>query len=546
MWSLTGAAPSMTNKCCNTVAMLAFVATTAAAQRPAPIPVDTAAMDAHLRFLASDLLEGRAPATRGGGIAAEYIAAQFQALGLQPAGANGTYFQPVALVGMTPQPTLSWGKSGSPADSLAYRDAFVAWGERPEADIAASGEVVFVGYGIRAPEWQWDDYKGADLRGKVLLMLVNDPGLVDSTVFLGKILTYYGRWTYKLEEAARQGAAGAILIHTTESATYPWEVVRGSWSVEQFMLDQPHSPSIAFAGWVTEGSARAVLTKAGLNLDSLSQAAARRDFHPVATGVMASVRIHSALRRVESENVAARLPGRDPSLASQAVLITAHWDHKGIGPAVRGDSIYNGAEDNASGVAAILGIAKALAQLPRTARSIVFVATTAEESGLLGSEAYVQRPLIPLGQTAAVLNLDVTNVRGATRDIGALGMDRSTLRPVFEAAARAESLAVQSQPDVRGSFFRSDHFPFARSGVPALSIKPGVDFVGQPKGWGEQQENVYNQERYHQPSDEYKPTFRFDGMAQQVRVTVRAARAIANDPAMPSWLPCSEFQRPQP
>src|SRR5712692_9562734 len=535
----------MTNKCCNTVAMLAFVATTAAAQRPAPIPVDTAAMDAHLRFLASDLLEGRAPATRGGRLAAEYIAAQFQALGLEPAGANGTYFQPVALVGMTPQPMLSWGKAGA-TDTLVYRDAFVAWAERPEADIAASGEVVFVGYGIRAPEWQWDDYKGADLRGKVLLMLVNDPGLVDSTVFLGKILTYYGRWTYKLEEAARQGAAGAILIHTTESATYPWEVVRGSWSVEQFMLDQPHSPSIAFAGWVTEGSARAVLTKAGLNLDSLSQAAARRDFHPVATGVMASVHVHSALRRVESENVVARLPGRDPRQASQAVLITAHWDHKGIGPAVRGDSIYNGAEDNASGVAAILGIAKALAQLPRTARSIVFVATTAEESGLLGSEAYVQRPLIPLGQTAAVLNLDVTNVRGATRDIGALGMDRSTLGPVFEAAARAESLAVQSQPDVRGSFFRSDHFPFARSGVPALSIKPGVDFVGQPKGWGEQQENVYNQERYHQPSDEYKPTFRFDGMAQQVRVTVRAARAIANDPAMPSWLPSSEFQRPQP
>ena len=536
----------MPSKCPNTVAMLAFLATSALAQRPTSVPVDTAAMAAHLRFLASDLLEGRAPATRGGQLAAEYIAAQFQALGLQPAGANGTYFQPVALVGMTPQPTLAWGRAGSAADSLSYRDAFVAWGERPEADIAASGEVVFVGYGIRAPEWQWDDYKGADLHGKVLLMLVNDPGLVDSTVFLGKILTYYGRWTYKLEEAARQGAAGAILIHTTESATYPWEVVRGSWSVEQFKLDQPRSPSIAFAGWVTEASARAALTKAGLNLDSLSQAAARRDFHPVATGVMASVRIHSALRHVESENVAARLPGRDPRLASQAVLITAHWDHKGIGPAVRGDSIYNGAEDNASGVAAILGAAKALAQLPRTARSIVFIATTAEESGLLGSEAYVQRPLIPLGQTAAVLNLDVTNVRGATRDIGALGMDRSTLGPVFEAAARAESLTVQSQPDVRGSFFRSDHFPFARSGVPALSIKPGVDFVGRPREWGEQQENVYNQDRYHQPSDEYTPTFRFDGMAQQVRVTLRAARAIANEPAMPRWLPSSEFQRPQP
>jgi len=536
----------MMNTCWNTVAMLILAATIAAAQRPAPIPVDTAAMDAHLRFLASDLLEGRAPATRGGRLAGEYIAAQFQALGLEPAGANGTYFQPVALVGMTPEPTLSWGKAGGAADTLAYREAFVAWGERPEADIAASGDVVFVGYGIRAPEWQWDDYKGADLHGKVLLMLVNDPGLADSTVFLGKILTYYGRWTYKLEEAARQGAAGAILIHTTERATYPWEVVRGSWSVEQFKLDQPRSPSIAFAGWVTEAAARAALSKAGLNLDSLSQAAARRDFHPVATAVTASVRIHSALRRVESENVAARLPGRDPRLASQAVLITAHWDHKGIGPAIRGDSIYNGAEDNASGVAAILGAAKALTQLPRTARSILFVATTAEESGLLGSEAYVQRPLVPLGQTAAVLNLDVTNVRGATRDIGALGVDRSTLGPVFEAAARAESLIVESQPDVRGSFFRSDHFPFARSGVPALSIKRGVDFGGRPKEWGVEQENVFNQERYHPPSDEYKPTFRFDGMAQQVRVTVRAARAIANSPSMPRWLPSSEFQRPVP
>src|SRR2546425_8189182 len=309
----------MTNKCWNTVPRLAFAASTAAAQRSTSIPVDTAALDAHLRFLASDLLEGREPATRGGRLAAEYIAAQFQALGLQPAGANGTYFQPVALVGMTPEPTLSWGKAGGAADTLAYRDAFVAWGERPEADIAASGEVVFVGYGIRAPEWQWDDYKGAYLRGKVLLMLVNDPGLVDSTVFLGKILTYHGRWTYKLEEAARQGAADAILIHTTESATYPWEVLRGSWSVEQFKLDQPHSPSIAFAGWVTEGSARTALQKAGggLNLDSLTQAAARRDFHPVATGITASIRIHSALRRVESENVAARLPGRDPRLRSE-------------------------------------------------------------------------------------------------------------------------------------------------------------------------------------------------------------------------------------
>lgn len=527
------------------VAILAALTTAVAAQRPSTIPVDTAAMDAHLRFLASDLLEGRAPATRGGRLAAEYIAAQFQALGLKPAAANGGYFQPVALVGMTPQPSFAWGKTGGTADTLVYRDAFVAWGERPEADIAATGDVVFVGYGIRAPEWRWDDYKGADLHGKVLLMLVNDPGLVDSSVFLGKVLTYYGRWTYKLEEAARQGAVGAILIHTSESATYPWDVVRGSWSVEQFKLDQPHSPSLAFAGWVTDGSARAALGKVGLDLDSLSRAAARRDFRPVATGLTVAVRVRSALRHVQSENVVGRLPGRDPQLAAQAVLIIAHWDHKGIGPVVRGDSIYNGAEDNASGVAAMLGAAKALAQLPRPSRSILFVATTAEESGLLGSEAYVQHPLIPLAQTAAVLNLDVTNVRGATRDIGALGMDRSTLGAVFAAAARAESLTVVSQPDLRGAFFRSDHFPFARSGVPAVSIRPGVDFVGRPKGWGEQQEAIYNQERYHQPSDEYRPTFRYDGMAQEVRVTVRTARAVANRPAPPRWLPSSEFQRPQ-
>lgn len=523
----------------NTVAMLALVALTQ------QIPVDTAAMDAHLRFLASDLLEGRAPATRGGRLAAEYLAAQFKALGLEPAGPNGSYFQPVALVGMTPQPTFSWGKTGQ-VDTLGFRDQFVAWGERPEADISASGEVVFVGYGTRAPEWQWDDYKGLDLRGKVLLMLVNDPGLVDSTVFLGKVLTYYGRWTYKLEEAARQGAAGAILIHTTESATYPWEVVRGSWTVEQFKLDQPQSPSLAFAGWVTEGSARSALTKAGFNLDSLTSSAARRDFRPVATGVQASVRVHSALRRVNSENVVARLPGRDARRAAEAVLITSHWDHKGIGPATRSDSIYNGAEDNASGLAATLGVAKALTQLPRTARSIVFVATTAEESGLLGSEGYVQRPLIALAKTAAVLNLDVANVRGLTRDIGARGGDRSTLGPVFETAARAESLVVEAEPDIRGTFFRSDHFPFARAGVPALSIYAGDDFVGKPKGWGEEQENLYNRERYHQPSDEYQPTFRYAGMAQQVRVTVRVARAIANDPRMPRWLPSSEFQRPQP
>jgi Zn-dependent M28 family amino/carboxypeptidase len=338
---------------------------------------------------------------------------------------------------------------------------------------------------------------------------------------------------------------GAILLHTTESATYGWDVVRGSWSVEQFKLDRPAAQSIAFGAWVTHDAAQAALSRAGLNLDSLTRAAARREFRPVATGINVAVEVTSALRHVRSENVVARIPGSDPALTRQAVLFTAHWDHKGIGPVVNGDSIYNGAEDNASGVAAMLGAAEVLIRVqPRPRRTLLFVATTAEESGLLGSEAYTQDPLVPLEQTAAVINLDVTNVRGATRDIDALGVDRSTLGAVFDAAARAESLAVVHEPDVRGSFYRSDHFPFSKAGVPALSIEPGRDFVGRPAGWGEQEAARYNRERYHQPGDEYRPTFSYAGMAQEVRVALRVALAVANEPAMPRWLPNSEFQRP--
>jgi len=511
---------------------------------PALPPVSSAAIETHIKSLAHDSLQGRAPGTRGEELATRYIAAQYRSLGLEPAGPDGSYFQPVALVGMTPHPSLAWGRAGA-TRALRYLDDFVAWAERPESRIAASGGVVFVGYGIRAPEWHWDDYKDRDLGGgKVLLMLVNDPGLQDSTVFNGRALTYYGRWTYKLEEAARRGAAGVILVHTTESATYPWDVVRGSWSVEQFKLDRPAAQSIAFAAWVTHQAAQAALARAGLDLDSLTRAAARRDFRPVDTGIDAAVVVASALRRVVSSNVVARLPGSDPKLSQEVVLFTAHWDHKGIGPAVHGDSIYNGAEDNASGVAAMLSAAQALAQVsPRPRRSILFLATTAEESGLLGSEAYVRAPLVPLERSAAVLNLDVTNVRGATRDIDALGIDRSTLGPMFEAAARAESLVVVHEPDVRGSFYRSDHFPFARAGVPALSIEAGKDFIGQPPGWGKQQEGLYNQERYHRPSDEYRPTFTYQGTAQEVRVALRVAIAVANAPELPRWLPNAEFRR---
>src|SRR5256886_24218 len=439
------------------VVMMSFACTAApepaltpATLGPSTVSVSTTAMDAHLKYLADDLLEGRAPATRGGRLAAKYIAAQFEALGLKPAGSDGSYFQPVALVGMTPHPSLVWSKGGA-TRSLAYLDDFVAWAERPESHIVADGEVVFVGYGIEASEWQWDDYKGADVRGKVLVMLVNDPGLQDSTIFNGRALTYYGRWTYKLEEAARRGALGAILVHTPESATYGWDVVRGSWSVEQFKLDRPAPQSIAFAAWVTHDAAQAALAPANLHLDSPTRAAARREFRPVATGINVAVDVTGTLRHVRSENVVARIAGSDPALTREAVLFTAHWDHKGIGPVANGDSIYNGAEDNASGVSAMLGAAEALAPAqPRPPRTLLFIATTAEESGLLRDQAYTRDPLVPLEQTAAVINLDVTNVRGATRGIDALRSEERRVGKSVDAAARAESLAVVHEPDVRG------------------------------------------------------------------------------------------------
>ena len=529
------------------VSLLLAATTSLAAQRPASsLPSPSAqAMDAHLRYLADDLLEGRGPGTRGGMLAAKYIAAQFEAMGLEPAGAGKSFFQPVALVGMRPQPAFSWGAAGAPKP-LAYGDDFVAWAETPDSSVAVAGApVLFVGYGIQSPEWRWDDYKGIDTHGKVLLMLVNDPGLEDSTIFNGKALTYYGRWTYKLEQGARMGAAAVILIHTTRSATYPWSVVRGSWSVEQFKIDQPQNPSLTIAGWVTDAAARAALAAAGYNLDSLMHAATRRDFRPVDTGIKADLSVKSALRHIESVNVVAELPGSDPALARQVVLLSAHWDHKGIGPVVNGDSIYNGAEDNASGVAAMLATADALSRVrPRPRRTLLFIATTAEESGLLGSETYAEHPLVPLAQTAAILNIDGANVRGRTRDIAALGIERSSLGAVFRRAASEEGLTATGDPDAsKGSFFRSDHFPLARAGVPGLSFEAGVDFVGRPAGWGREQNEHYNSERYHQPSDQYSPDFTYDGMVQEARVMMRVAIAVADAAALPSWLPTAEFKR---
>ena len=503
--------------------------------------VDPNVLRAHLEFLADDALEGRRPGTRGGELAAKYIAAQFERLGLEPAGDSGTYYHHVPIITLTPNPTLK--VSGSAPSELAYRDDYVLWSMRNDSTTKATGELVFVGYGIVAPEYDWNDYKDVDVKNKVVVALVNDPGLRDSTIFRGPILTYYGRWTYKIEEAQRQGAAGILLIHTTESATYPWTTVKSSWTGPQVRIELPPT-SLLVGGWLSQDAATRLFRQAGQDLGALMEKAATRQFRALPLGLQLEASVRSAISRSETSNVIGRLPGRG-SLAGEAVLIGGHYDHFGIGIPVAGDSIYNGAEDNASGTAAVMAAAEAFTRSGvRPRRSIVFVGFTAEESGLLGSQALIARPAIPLKRIAAILNMDVMNLYGKTRDVSALGLDQSSLGAVFTRAAAAEGLRVSVNRDalIRGGYFRSDHFPFARAGIPGTSLENGLDYVGQAPGYGEEKKNEYTDKRYHQPSDEVLPSFKYDGAAQQLRVIVRTAVAVADAPTQPEWNAQSEFR----
>jgi Zn-dependent M28 family amino/carboxypeptidase len=531
------------------IALSCSAAAAVHAQQPgAPNPaarvakaVDAKAYQAHLQFLADDALEGRAPGTRGGNLAAKYIAAQFQRLGLEPAGDSGTYFHRVPIISLTPNPTLRIVRPQSA--ELKYRDDYVLWALRNDSLVQLSGDLVFVGHGIVAPEYKWNDYDGADVKGKIVVVLVNDPGLRDSTIFRGKILTYYGRWTYKIEEAQRQGAAGILFVHTTETATYPWTTVKSSWSGPQVRLEKAPGSLLA-AGWLQWDAAARVFKAGGADLSQLADQAYRPGFRatPLSVGVEATIR--SAIVRTSTSNILARWPGRGP-LAREAVLIGGHYDHLGIGDPVNGDSIYNGAEDNASGTAGVLTAAEAFVRSGvRTGRSVVFVAFAAEESGLLGSEAMVARPPFPLRDMAAILNLDVMNLYGRTRDVSALGLDQSSLGEVFTAAARAEGLKVSTNFEalIQGSYFRSDHFPLARAGVPGTSVENGATFVGRPAEYGKQKSDEYTAQRYHQPADELLPWFTNDGAMQQLRVTVRTAVAIANASNQPIWHKNSEFR----
>jgi Zn-dependent M28 family amino/carboxypeptidase len=504
--------------------------------------VDGKVLRAHVEFLADDALEGRKPGTRGGDLAAKYIAAQFARLGLQPAGDGGTYYHQVPIITLTPQPSVRVA-GGTPSE-LTYRTDYVLWSMRNDSTVTVKGDLVFVGYGIVAPEYDWNDYEGLDVKNKIVVVLVNDPGLRDSTIFRGPILTYYGRWTYKIEEAQRQGAAGILIIHTTESATYPWTTVQSSWTGPQVRIEQPPT-SLLVAGWLNHDAAVRLFRQGGQDLANLMDQAARRRFRPVPLGVQLDATVRSDIRRSKTSNVLGRWPGLGP-LAREAVFIGGHYDHFGISAPVDGDSIYNGAEDNASGTAAVLAAAEAFARSGiRTGRSIVFVGFTAEEAGLLGSQAFVAKPTMPLSHIAAILNLDVMNLYGRTHDVSALGLDQSTLGGVFTRAASAEGLKVTVNHDalLRGSYFRSDHFPFARAGVPGTSIENGEQYVGQPADYGSKKKNEYTEKRYHQPSDEVLPWFSYDGAVQQLRVIVRTAVAVANAPSQPKWNQNSEFRQ---
>ena len=498
---------------------------------------DTSVMRAHLEFLADDALEGRAPGTRGGELAARYIAAQFRRLGLEPAGDSGSYLHRVPIISLTPEPTLALGDR-----PLRWKDDYVLWSMRDEPSVELAAPLVFAGYGIVAPEANWNDYAGLDVKGKIVVLLVNDPGLRDSTLFRGKILTYYGRWTYKLEEAERQGAAGVLLVHTAESATYGWSTVTGSWTGPQVRVERP-AGSLQVAGWLRDSVAAEVLRPLG-TLEELTRKAAARGARGAVLPAQATAAVRSTIARSATSNVVARWSGRGAHRA-EAVLIGGHYDHLGVGSPVDGDSIYNGALDNASGTAAVLAAAEAFVRSGvRPDRSILFMAFAAEESGLLGSTAYAARPSVPLARIAAVVNLDVMNLYGPTRDIAALGLDQSTLGRVFGAAAKAEGLRVSENEDalVKGSFFRSDHFPLARAGVPAVSLENGIAYVGRSEGWGEKQQDEYTEKRYHQPADEVLPWFDYRGALQQLRVALRTAVAAADAPAQPTWLPGSEFR----
>jgi Zn-dependent M28 family amino/carboxypeptidase len=503
---------------------------------------------AHVQTLASDEFEGRAPGSVGEKKTVEYLEQQFVELGLRPA-AGDSFRQAVPLVEITAMPSgsfLNFEGAGRRVE-LAIGDEMVIGTRRvqPSAQVQAS-DVVFVGYGIVAPEYGWNDYAGVDMRGKTALILVNDPGFAtgDPSLFNGRAMTYYGRWTYKFEEAARQGAAAAIIVHQTEPAAYPWAVVRNGWTGPQFYADAAdgNAGRCAIEGWVTLERAREIVAMGGGDFDALERAAKQRGFVPVPLGLKASAGVRNLIRRARSPNLAAVMPGR--GRPDEYVIYMAHWDHLGKALALSGDTVFNGAEDNATGVAAILTIARAFRKMvPPPERSILFLAVTAEESGLIGSEYYAEHPLVPLEQTAAVINIDRLSPLGRARDIQVVGYGASELEDRLAAAAERQDriLTPDTNPEA-GYFYRSDHFNLARKGVPALYIKSGADLRDQPPGTGQATLDDYVKNRYHKQADDYAPDWDVSGSIEDMRLLFEVGAQVASDGSWPEWYEGNEFR----
>lgn len=503
----------------------------------------------HMQTLSSDRFQGRAPGTSGGEAAADYVAQAFAQIGLEPV--NGSYYQSVPMIASTPDPagislTFETGDVRAGPFDPDYLDDFVIWsGNAESGNISGRGELVFVGYGIDSPENDWNDY-GLDVTGKFVLILVNDPPAprAESRLFGGPAMTYYGRWTYKYEEAARQGALGAFIIHTTEAAGYPWSVVRQGWSGEQFSLpaDPRGMAPTTFEGWLTFAVAFEILDSAGYDLDDMIEQAKSRSFHPIATGIEVQAAVRSHIRRVETNNIVGLLPGSDRP--EEIITVTSHYDHLGVGEEIDGDGIYNGAYDNASGTGMLIALAEAFSRVEEPIqRSILFIATAAEEQGLLGATWYTQSPLFPLAQTVAEINIDGANLWGETDDMIVHGEERSELGAF--ARARADQMGLRLRPDAepeKGFFFRSDHFPFARAGVPSLYIEHGRNYRGKPAGWGAQIQADFTANRYHGPKDEYLDEFVFDGAVQHATLVFLTTLDLARDDTWPNWNPDSEFR----
>jgi Zn-dependent M28 family amino/carboxypeptidase len=529
-------------------------ATSSAAEISAALAaIDSAGLMSHIQTLASDEYDGRAPGTKGEELTVAYLTAQFKKLGLKPGNPDGTYVQKVPLAGFTPANTMSF-TAGSKRIAMDPSADYIARSLRyqPEAKVENS-DMVFVGYGVVAPEYGWDDYKGVDVKGKTVVFLINDPaipdpadaGKLDDKMFRGKAMTYYGRWTYKFEIASEKGAAAAIIIHETGPAGYPFGAL-ASWRQENFDIRTPdkNAGRVAVESWISDVKASELFTAAGQSFDALKKAALAKDFKPVALNAKASIHIKTALREVDSQNVVAKLEGSDPKLKDEYVIYSAHWDHMGRDTSLKGDQIFNGALDNASGTAALLELAEAFTKLPTPPkRSLVFLAVTAEEKGLLGAKYYANSPLYPLARTVANINMDGVNQWGRTKDILIVGYGNSTLDDDLIAAAKAQNREVKpdAEPE-KGFFYRSDHFEFAKQGVPALYTDSGEDFIGKPAGYGMQKREEYTANDYHKVTDEIKPDWDLSGALEDLGLLFRVGYGVAQGAQWPEWKPGTEFK----